>query len=264
MGALHEGHASLVRRAVEPGVFVVVSIFVNPTQFRPNEDYQRYPRTLEHDHQLCQQAGADLIFAPTVEEMYGSRSYAAGESANSTFVEVPGFSEILEGASRPGHFRGVATVVAKLFHQVKPDIAYFGQKDAQQLAVLRRMVADLCMPIEIVGCPTLREHDGLAMSSRNRYLTPEQRANCIVIYQALNEARERVREGERDAAFLQVVMRGMLDDTPGCEPDYALIVNPETFLQLQSIDGPALALIAARFGTTRLIDNIELMGSVAT
>jgi pantoate--beta-alanine ligase len=256
MGALHEGHASLVRRAAEPNAFVVVSIFVNPTQFRPNEDYTRYPRTLEHDQHLCQQAGGQLIFAPTVEEMYGSSSFAAGEAASSTFVEVPGLSNVLEGAARPGHFRGVATVVAKLFHQVQPDVAYFGEKDAQQLAVLRRMVADLHMPIEIVGCPTLREDDGLAMSSRNRYLTPEQRQNCTVIYQALSEARERVREGECDAAFLQVVMRGMLEDTPGCEPDYALIVNPETFAPLQKIEGPALGLIAARFGTTRLIDNL--------
>lgn len=260
MGALHEGHASLIRRAVSPHAYIVVSIFVNPTQFRPSEDFNRYPRTLEHDLQLCQQSGAHLIFAPTVEEMYGTHSFAAGEKASSSFVEVPGISDVLEGRSRPGHFRGVATVVAKLFHQVQPDVAYFGQKDAQQLAVIRRMVADLHIPVEIVACPTLREDDGLAMSSRNRYLSPEQRTQCTVIYHALSEARERVQEGERDAHFLEVLMKGMLQDTPGCEPDYAVIVDPETFVPKEKINGPALALIAARFGTTRLIDNLLLTG----
>lgn len=255
MGALHEGHASLIRQAHGASTFIVVSIFVNPTQFRPNEDYTRYPRTPEHDQALCQAAGAHLIFAPTVEEMYGQASFAAGETATSTFIEVPGISDLLEGSSRPGHFRGVATVVAKLFNQVLPDDAYFGQKDAQQLAVLRRMVRELQIPVNIVGCPTLREHDGLAMSSRNRYLNAEQRQHCTVLYRALCELKERVQDGERDAEFLEVVMRGLLDDTPGCERDYAVIVNPDTFQQIKCIDGHALALIAARFGSTRLIDN---------
>ena len=277
MGALHEGHASLIRQAASVGVqpsgcsststinrelqhqpFVVVSIFVNPTQFRPSEDFARYPRTLELDQALCAQAGAHLIFAPTVGEMYGTASFAAGETAISTFIEVPGLSDILDGTSRPGHFRGVATVVAKLFHQVRPDLAYFGQKDAQQLAVIRQMVRDLHMLIEIVGCPTMREADGLAMSSRNRYLTKEQRQQCTVLYHALNEVKERVEEGEHDAEFLQVIMTGMLDDTPGCDRDYALVVNPVNFQPVQRIEGNALAVIAARFGTTRLIDNMAL------
>ncbi|MFT3881445.1 MAG: pantoate--beta-alanine ligase [Gemmatales bacterium] len=264
MGALHAGHGSLVREAVGKDAFIIVSIFVNPSQFRPSEDYTRYPRTLEQDQKLCQEAGAHLIFAPTVEEMYGRASFAAGEMATSAFVEVPGISDVLEGLSRPGHFRGVATVVAKLFNQVQPDKAYFGQKDAQQLAVIRQMVRDLHMPIEIVGCPTRREDDGLAMSSRNRYLSTEERTHCTVIYHALCEAKERVQHGERDAELLQVIMKGMLDDTPGCYRDYALVVNPMNFQPLQSIDGEALAVIAARFGNTRLIDNMLLTAENVT
>lgn len=260
MGALHEGHASLVRQAAagSRSPFVVVSIFVNPTQFRPTEDYTRYPRTLEADSTLCEKAGAHLIFAPTVEAMYGTGSFAAGEQASSTFVEVPGLSDVLEGASRPGHFRGVATVVAKLFLLVQPDVAYFGQKDAQQLAVIRRMVSELHFPIKIVGCPTLRETDGLAMSSRNRYLTPEQRERCTVIYHTLSEAAERVREGERDTGKLQQLMAEMLDQTVGCERDYALVVDPLTFQPMKKIKGDALAVVAAKFGSTRLIDNMLL------
>lgn len=258
MGALHEGHASLVREAVSEAenALVVVSIFVNPTQFRPTEDYSRYPRTLEADSQLCERAGAHLIFAPTVEAMYGSGSFSAGEAANSTFVEVPQLSEILEGNLRPGHFRGVATVVAKLFLQVQPDVAYFGQKDAQQLAVIRRMVSELNFPVEIVSCPTLRETDGLAMSSRNRYLSPEQRERSTVIYHTLREVAERVSYGECDTSRLQKIMSSMLDETPGCERDYALIVDPLSFQPMKKIQGEALAVIAARFGATRLIDNM--------
>jgi len=256
MGALHKGHGSLIQKAASECTLVVVSIFVNPTQFRPNEDFTRYPRTLEHDQLLSAQAGAHLIFAPTVEEMYGTSSFAAGDAATSTFIEVPGLSDILEGASRPGHFRGVATVVAKLFNQVQPDKAYFGQKDAQQLAVIRQMVRDLHIPVDIVGCPTLREDDGLAMSSRNRYLTPEQRQHCTVLFRALSEVKERFQDGQRDAEFLRVIMQGLLDDTPGCVRDYAVIVDPITFKSLTHIEGEALALIAARFGSTRLIDNM--------
>jgi pantoate--beta-alanine ligase len=260
MGALHPGHGSLIRQAASECSLVVVTIFVNPTQFRPSEDFTKYPRTLDADQALCQDHGAHLIFAPSVEEMYGQSSFAAGEEANSSFVEVPGLSDILEGKSRPGHFRGVATVVAKLFLQAQPDKAYFGQKDAQQLAVIRQMVRDLHFPIEIVGCPTLREDDGLAMSSRNRYLTPEQRAQATVIYHTLCEVKERVADGERDAEFLQTLMRGMLDDAPGCHRDYALIVHPTTFQTLKHIEFEAQAIIAARFGTTRLIDNMMLLG----
>ena len=258
MGALHEGHGSLIRRAASECSFVIVSIFVNPLQFRPSEDFARYPRTREHDQALCAQFGAQLIFAPTVEEMYGHASFAAGEMATSTYVEVPGISDILEGLSRPGHFRGVSTVVAKLFHQAQPDKAFFGQKDAQQLAVIRQMVRELHIPVEIVGCPTLREEDGLAMSSRNRYLTPEQRSHCTVLFHALSEVKERVQDGERDAEFLRVVMQGMLDDTPGCVRDYALLVDPSSFKPLERIEGDALALIAGRFGNTRLIDNMHV------
>lgn len=258
MGALHAGHGSLIRQAAGECTFIVVSIFVNPSQFRPSEDFTRYPRTLEQDQKLCHQAGAHLIFAPTVEEMYGRASFAAGEIATSTFVEVPGLSDVLEGLSRPGHFRGVSTVVAKLFNQVQPDKAYFGQKDAQQLAVIQQMVRDLHMPIEIVGCPTRREDDGLAMSSRNRYLSPEERSHCTVIYHALCEAKERAQHGERDAELLRVTMQGMLDDAPGCIRDYALVVHPINFQPIQQIDGDALAVIAARFGNTRLIDNMLL------
>lgn len=264
MGALHAGHGSLIQQAAGECSFIVVSIFVNPSQFRPSEDFTRYPRTLEQDQTLCQQAGAHLIFAPTVEEMYGRASFAAGEIATSAFVEVPGLSDVLEGQSRPGHFRGVSTVVAKLFNQVQPDKAFFGQKDAQQLAVIQQMVRDLHIPLDIVGCPTRREDDGLAMSSRNRYLSPEERANCTVIYHALCEAKERVQHGERDAELLRVIMQGMLDDTPGCVRDYALVVNPANFQTLQQIDGEALGVIAARFGNTRLIDNMLLSAEKST
>lgn len=259
MGALHAGHASLIHRALGRQHFVVVSIFVNPTQFRPQEDYSRYPRTLEQDQILCQSAGANLIFAPTVEEMYGQSSFAAGEPAVSTFIEVPGLSDVLEGASRPGHFRGVATVVAKLIHQVQPDTAYFGQKDAQQLAVIRRMVQDLQMPVQIMGCPTQREEDGLAMSSRNRFLNTEQRAHSAILFRTLCEIKDRVLVGERDAKVITDVMHQMLDATPGCERDYAVIVDPNTFQPIQRIHQHALALIAARFGQTRLIDNLNLI-----
>ena len=261
MGALHEGHGSLIRRAAEDGTYVVVSIFVNPTQFRPSEDYSRYPRTLEQDQQLSAKAGAQLIFAPTVEEMYGGLSFAAGDEARSAYIEVPGLSDVLEGKMRPGHFRGVAPVVAKLFHQSQPDTAYFGEKDAQQLAVIRQMVRDLHMPVEIVGCPTLREADGLAMSSRNRYLNPEQRERSSVLFHALSEAKDRVREGERDGEVLRAVMSGMLDDTPGCEREYALVVDPATFQPVSRIRDAALAVIAARFGATRLIDNMALISA---
>ncbi|HQR08053.1 MAG TPA: pantoate--beta-alanine ligase [Gemmatales bacterium] len=263
MGALHAGHGSLIRQAAGDCSFIVVSIFVNPSQFRPSEDFTRYPRTLEQDQKLCHSAGAHLIFAPTVEEMYGRASFAAGEIATSTFVEVPGLSDVLEGQSRPGHFRGVSTVVAKLLNQVQPDKAYFGQKDAQQLAVIRQMARDLYMPIEIVGCPTRREEDGLAMSSRNRYLSPEERSHCTVIYHALCEAKERVQHGEQDAELLRVIMQGMLDDTPGCIRDYALVVNPANFQPLQQVEGEVLAVIAARFGNTRLIDNMLLTAEMS-
>ncbi len=260
MGALHEGHVSLVRHAASECSFVVVSIFVNPTQFRPEEDFTRYPRTPALDQALCEKGGAHLIYAPTVEEMYGSGSFAAGQAAKSCYVEVPGLCDVLEGQVRPGHFRGVASVVLKLFNQVQPDRAYFGQKDAQQLAVIRKMVRELDVAVEVIGCPTVRDEDGLALSSRNIYLNSEQRRHAPVLYRALSEAKERVQAGEKDADMLRVAMAELLDETPGCVRDYALVVNPGTFEPLTKISGEALAVIAARFGKTRLIDNMTMMG----
>jgi pantoate--beta-alanine ligase len=272
MGALHEGHASLIRQAAEECRFVVVSIFVNPMQFRPGEDFERYPRMLEQDCELAARNGAALIFAPNVAEMYPAINPSLSpptltlphqgggkESAPvTTYVEVPGLSDSFEGKARPGHFRGVATVVLKLFNQAQPDRAYFGQKDAQQLAVVRKMVRDLNVPVEVVACPTVREADGLAMSSRNIYLSPEQRQHANALYRALMQAKERVQAGERDAVLLRATMAEILDETPGCQREYAELVNPSTFAVVERIEGEALAVVAARFGSTRLIDNTML------
>jgi len=258
MGALHEGHASLIRHAAAECGAVAVSIFVNPTQFRPEEDYSRYPRSLASDEALADRSGAHLIFAPTVEEMYGPGVFGAGEQARSTFVEVPGLSDVFEGQSRPGHFRGVATVVLKLFLQALPDRAFFGQKDAQQLAVIRRMVLELNVPVGVVSCPTVREPDGLALSSRNAYLTPDQRRHAAALYQTLVDTLERVSQGERHAEVLRLRMAERIAATPGCVLDYAAIVDPTTFAPLDGIESNALALLAARFGSTRLIDNLEI------
>ena len=198
MGALHEGHASLIRASVAQQDATIVSIFVNPLQFGPNEDLDRYPRTLDADVQVVQQCGADLVFAPSVREMYPQQQLA--------FVDVEELTAGLCGASRPGHFRGVATVVAKLFNIVQPDVAYFGQKDAQQAAVIERMVADLSFPVRVVRCPTAREADGLAMSSRNSYLSPEERQAAPILYQALQEGAQAIRAGERDAEKVRQIM----------------------------------------------------------
>jgi pantoate--beta-alanine ligase len=263
MGALHEGHASLIRRAAADSPLVVVSIFVNPAQFGPAEDYRSYPRTLAEDQRICQENGAKLVYAPSVEEMYGRHAFAAGEAPRSCYVETPGLADVLEGDARPGHFRGVATVVLKLFNQVQPDTAYFGQKDAQQLAVIRRMVQDLDVPVEIVACPTVRAEDGLALSSRNSYLTPQQRQNSTALFRALKRAKELFDAGERDGQFLGLAMGEVLDETPGCQRDYALVVDPYTFQKLERIGGPALALVAAKFGKTRLIDNMMLTSETA-
>jgi pantoate--beta-alanine ligase len=263
MGALHEGHASLISRAAAECGTVIVSVFVNPTQFRPEEDFTRYPRTLATDEALCARHGAHLIFAPSVEEMYGQGTFAAGQEALSTFVHVPGLSEMFEGQTRPGHFRGVATVVMKLFQQTRPDRAYFGQKDAQQLAVIRRMVRELDVPVEIIGCPTVRAEDGLALSSRNAYLTPEQRPHAAALYRALTDARHRAQDGERDAELLRALMAAMIDDTPGCKLDYAAVVDPLTFRPLERIDADALGLLAVYLGKTRLIDNLLLTPETA-
>jgi len=250
MGALHEGHLSLIRAARAENEVVVVSIFVNPTQFGPKEDLAQYPRDLEGDTLLCTEAGADLIFCPSAEEMYPA-SY-------STWVEVEGLTRGLCGRSRPGHFRGVCTVVSKLFNICTPDRAYFGEKDAQQLAVVTRMVRDLDFPVEIVPCPTVREPDGLAMSSRNARLSPEERAQAPVLYRALSAARDRVRLGERDAATLDRLIRSILAEAPLGVVDYVEIVGASDLEPVHTLSGDILLAVAVRFGGTRLIDNVRV------
>jgi pantoate--beta-alanine ligase len=250
MGALHEGHAALVRAARRGTGFVVVSVFVNPTQFGPQEDFARYPRTPDADRAVCGDAGADLVFAPPVEEMYPEGS--------ATFVEVTGLQDVLEGASRPGHFRGVCTVVLKLFNIVQPDVAYFGQKDAQQARIVRQMVRDLNVPVEVRVEPTVREPDGLAMSSRNRYLSAGERAAAPRIYAALREVREQAAAGEVDTARLELALAAALAAIPGARVDYARIVDASTLRPLARLDRPALATVAVFLGNTRLIDNVTL------
>lgn len=253
MGALHEGHAALVREAARRTGFVVVSIFVNPTQFGPNEDFGRYPRTLEADQRLCGEAGADAIFHPAPEEMYP-------RGGLSTAVEVAGLTETLEGPIRPGHFRGVATVVLKLLNIVGPDVAVFGEKDYQQLLIVRRMVADLDLPVEIVPVPTVREPDGLALSSRNRYLSPGQRETAAALSRALRAAAEAARGGEASADRIRQVLRRSLESEAGLGIEYAEVVDAETLGPIERLDGgrAARALVAARIGSTRLIDNAPL------
>jgi pantoate--beta-alanine ligase len=250
MGALHEGHASLIRAARRETGFVVVSIFVNPTQFGPHEDYQRYPRTPEADQELCRREGVDLIFCPTVEEMY--------PAGFCTWVEVTGLQDVLCGRSRPGHFRGVATVVLKLFNIVQPDLAYFGQKDAQQARIIRQMVRDLNVPVEIRVCPIVRESDGLAVSSRNAYLSPQQRQQATVLYRALCAAQRLVEQGERDAHRVRQQMVEVIATAPEAKLDYAEIVDPETLQPVARIEKPVLAALAVWVGPARLIDNMVL------
>jgi pantoate--beta-alanine ligase len=250
MGALHEGHAALVRAARRETGFVVVSVFVNPTQFGPQEDFARYPRTLDADRAVCGEAGADLVFAPSAGEMYPDGS--------ATFVEVTGLQDVLDGASRPGHFRGVCTVVLKLLHIVLPDVAYFGQKDAQQARIVRQMVRDLNVPVSVRVEQTVRETDGLAMSSRNRYLSPTERALATRIYAALRDVRERAAAGEVDVARLESALAAALAAIPGARVDYARVVDADTLRPLARLDRPALALAAVVLGTTRLIDNVPI------
>lgn len=250
MGALHEGHAQLIRAARAASGFVVVSIFVNPTQFGPNEDFAKYPRTFEADQKLCTEAGADLIFAPSAEEMYPANSY--------TFVEVGKLGDHLCGARRPGHFRGVCTVVLKLFNIVCPDVAHFGAKDYQQARILSQMVRDLNVPVDVRIEPTVREVDGLALSSRNRYLNAAERGAAPRIYQALQGTRTRALAGEIDAARLESALHAELSAIPGARIDYASIVDAETLQPLARLDRPAIAAAAVFLGTTRLIDNIML------
>jgi len=253
MGALHEGHAALMRQARESGAAVVVSIYVNPTQFGPREDFQKYPRTLEADCALCEREGVSVVFAPTDAEMYPD-----GVGHVSTWVEETQVARRLEGACRPGHFRGVCTVVAKLFNIVQPDRAYFGQKDYQQLKVIERMVRDLCYPIEIVPVPTVREADGLALSSRNRYLRPEERAQALVLIRALRAAADLFQKGETDPHRLEAVMMRVVGMAPQARLEYAEVVNGQTLERVATAHHGDVALIAAFVGTTRLIDNLIL------
>lgn len=250
MGALHEGHLSLVRAAKAQCDVVVVSIFVNPTQFGPNEDYAKYPRSFERDCKMLEQEGADLVFAPTVDEMYPKGAV--------TYVTVEGMSEKLCGKSRPGHFRGVTTVVLKLFSAVEPDKAFFGQKDAAQVAIVRRMVRDLNLPVEIVVCPIVREADGLAMSSRNAYLDAQERKSALALSQSLKRVEDLFQNGEVDATNLIQAGKQTIAQDSSVRLDYLEIVDPETLNAVPTISGPSLVAVAAFVGTTRLIDNTVL------
>ncbi len=249
LGYLHEGHISLVRRARDENDSVVCSIFVNPTQFGPGEDLTTYPRDTERDLAMLEPF-TDVVFMPSPEEMY--------PEGYSTWVDVEKVTDVLEGAARPGHFRGVATVVAKLFNIVQPDRAYFAQKDAQQLLVIRKMVRELDMPLEVVTCPTVREPDGLAMSSRNTYLTPEQRQAATVLYQSLVMANEMWQTGEHDAATIKRAVTTLIREEPLANIDYISVADPDTLEELEGAHTRALVSMAIRFGKTRLIDNIVL------
>jgi pantoate--beta-alanine ligase len=253
MGALHEGHGRLIEACRKECDFVVVSIFVNPTQFGPTEDFTRYPRTPEEDHRRCRDAGAALVFSPSVQTMYPN-------GASCTTINVPELTERLEGASRPGHFRGVATVVMKLFQIVQPDLAHFGEKDYQQLAVIRRMAADLNLPLTIRGVPTHREADGLAMSSRNRYLNAEERQAATVLWRALRTATKAVERGERSGDRVRQILRETVESERLARLDYVDVVTDGSVAPIGSIEPGArtIALIAARIGSARLIDNALL------
>jgi pantoate--beta-alanine ligase len=250
MGYLHAGHLSLVERARRENDRVAATLFVNPTQFGPGEDLARYPRDLDRDRGLLEAAGCDMLFAPSADEMYPPGS--------DTFVEVGAVAAPLEGARRPSHFRGVATVVLKLFGIVQPDRAYFGQKDAQQLAVIRKMAGDLNVPVAVVGCPTVRDADGLALSSRNSYLSPEDRAAAPVLYRALTAAADAWRTGQRDPEALRRAMRRVLDAEPRARPDYVSVADPLTLRELDGAAGSALLSMAVRVGPVHLIDNLLL------
>lgn len=250
MGALHAGHASLIRAARLETGFVVVTIFVNPTQFGPNEDLARYPRTLDADLAVCEREGADLVFQPEPAVIY--------PAGFRTFVEVHGLQDVLCGASRPGHFRGVATVVLKLFNIVGPDLAYFGQKDAQQARIIEQLVRDLDVPIRLRICPIVREADGLALSSRNHYLDPDQRRHAVALHDALEEARRQITAGERDATRLRQLLTQRIAATPGALLDYAAVVDADTLQPIERIGGEVLIALAVKFGGTRLIDNVQV------
>jgi pantoate--beta-alanine ligase len=250
MGYLHEGHLALVKQARIENSAVIASIYVNPTQFGPREDFGAYPRDLNRDLELLREGGVDIVFVPSDNQMYSPEF--------STWVDVEKISERLEGASRPGHFRGVATVVAKLFNIVQPTKAYFGQKDAQQVVVIKRMVADLNMEIEIVVVPTVRESDGLAMSSRNIYLSPEERKAATVLFRALTLAQQLRLGGEKDAGKIRRQMTALIQKEHLAKTDYVSVADAETMEELNLIDRSALASLAVRIGKTRLIDNMSL------
>ncbi|OHB79082.1 MAG: pantoate--beta-alanine ligase [Planctomycetes bacterium RBG_16_55_9] len=248
MGALHVGHISLIEAAAKDGDFVVVSIFVNPTQFGPGEDFEKYPRPLEADLEMCGKAGVDVVFAPTPEQMYPAE--------NLTWVTVEKLTGSLCGRSRPGHFRGVTTVCAKLFNIVAPDVAYFGQKDAQQAIVIQRMAADLNMPLEIVVCPTVREPSGLAISSRNQYLSDQEKQDAAIIYASLQECRRMIDAGVTETRRIVAQMRKILRRVPSIEIEYVSIVDAETLEDVETIAGKVLIAVAVKLGPARLIDNI--------
>jgi pantoate--beta-alanine ligase len=250
LGALHEGHLSLVRAAKARCEAVAVSIFVNPTQFGPTEDLSKYPRPFDRDCQLLEKEGVDILFAPSVDEIY--------PNGQVTWVLVEGLSEKLDGRSRPGHFRGVTTIVSKLFHILEPDAAFFGQKDAAQLAVIRRMVEDLNFPVEIVACPIVRESDGLAMSSRNAYLNREERGRALVLRRSLEQVQQEFQNGERIAAKLIAAAKEIFAREPQIVLDYFEIVDPDTLDPVERISQKTLVTVAANVGSTRLIDNLVL------
>jgi pantoate--beta-alanine ligase len=252
MGALHDGHASLIRRALDECEYVGVSIFVNPSQFSPGEDLEKYPRTIRNDLELLEKLGVAVVFTPGAQGMY--------PAGYQTWITVEDVTSPLEGKCRPGHFRGVSTIVAKLFNAFQPDRAYFGQKDAQQATVIRRMVRDLNFPVEIVVCPTVRESDGLAMSSRNAYLSPEERKAATVLYRALASAGNRYEKGEREGTTLRSVMQSVIDSESLAKAEYVSAADPETLQELDRIDPcrGVLLSMAVRIGKTRLIDNLLL------
>jgi pantoate--beta-alanine ligase len=250
MGYLHEGHLTLVRKAKELSDLVVVSLFVNPRQFGPKEDLERYPRDLARDTDLCAEEGVDVLFHPETSEMY--------PKAFRTFVEVEDLSRVMCGRARPGHFRGVTTVVLKLFHMVRPHYAFFGQKDAQQLIVIKRMVRDLDLDVEVVGCPTVRDEDGLAMSSRNRYLSAAEREAATVVHRALEAGKQAILEGERDGEAVDAVIRKTIETEPTARPDYVSVTDTVNLEPLGVLEGEVLIAAAVYIGNARLIDNIQL------
>lgn len=247
MGALHQGHLKLISRAREESDLVVVSIFVNPTQFGPSEDFGRYPRDLAGDEGKCQRVGCDIVFIPSIEDIY--------PDAFGTYVDVEGLNELWEGAARPGHFRGVATVVLKLLNIVQPHSAYFGLKDYQQLKIIQKMVRELDLQVDIVPCPTVRDPDGLAMSSRNAHLSTEERKAATVLFRTLELARDCVEAGEKNAKALSGLLREHISSEPLADIDYVAIADPETLQPVETIVADVVALLSVRIGTTRLIDN---------